>query len=367
MFTVLMNHILALLLMRQFFITTARLYKISGRVLSSHSIVSSSRTIRPCSPWGARWIGHWRTTSSTVCSSVPHPQGTEEAIPHLCKQEWKHLTWVWRQLSRTQAVLGRVILRVVGTGVGDENVSLVGLFTNSVFYWWSAQCAARMLILSKNWWLAVQRVQMGVSIWDWDTHLYPPQHCCCSTPISASKPPQECDAWCQLKLIAKWLKVSVICEHQATCPTLLWGIWARDRRVGFHSCSWVLAHVWLLSHMTLNTLTSRWFWLFSKKNSSFWLPCQRPSSSADCARELFNGSNGSANLVDCTQKKIFAWGVCFFCEWRHKWKTFRPTLPGPGRQPLGGSISLKFLLETRLQSESFDALYDLLGFRVQKL
>ena len=44
-----------------------------------------------------------------------------------------------------------------------------------------------------------------------------------------------------------------------------------------------------------------------------------------------------------------------------------PTLPGPGRQPLGGSISLKFLLETRLQSESFDTLDDLLGFRDQKL
>ena len=40
---------------------------------------------------------------------------------------------------------------------------------------------------------------------------------------------------------------------------------------------------------------------------------------------------------------------------------------GPGRQPLGGSILLKILLETRLQSESFDTLDDLLGFRVQKL
>ena len=38
-----------------------------------------------------------------------------------------------------------------------------------------------------------------------------------------------------------------------------------------------------------------------------------------------------------------------------------------GAKPLGGSISLKFLLETRLQSESFDTLDDLLGFRVQKL
>ena len=47
-----------------------------------------------------------------------------------------------------------------------------------------------------------------------------------------------------------------------------------------------------------------------------------------------------------------------------------PLLPGPGRQPLGGSISLKFLLETRLQSESFDTLDDLLDFanlQVQKL
>ena len=40
---------------------------------------------------------------------------------------------------------------------------------------------------------------------------------------------------------------------------------------------------------------------------------------------------------------------------------------GPGRQPLGGSIFLKFLFETRLQYESFDTLDDLLGFRVQKL
>jgi len=44
-----------------------------------------------------------------------------------------------------------------------------------------------------------------------------------------------------------------------------------------------------------------------------------------------------------------------------------PLLPGPGRQPLDGNISLKFSLETRLQSESFDTLDDLLGFRVQKL
>jgi len=46
---------------------------------------------------------------------------------------------------------------------------------------------------------------------------------------------------------------------------------------------------------------------------------------------------------------------------------FLATFTWPGRQPLDGSISLKFLLETRLQSEAFDTLDDLLGFRVQKL
>jgi len=126
----------------------------------------------------------------------------------------------------------------------------------------------------------------------------------------------------------------------------------------------------IITLRSLTLLEPPGFGDFRKKNSSFRLPYQRPSSSADCARELFSGSNGSVSLVNCTRKKFFAWGVRFFCEWRHKWQTFWPpwpTLPGPGHQLLGGSISLKFLLETRLQFESFDTLDDLLGFRVQKL
>jgi len=37
------------------------------------------------------------------------------------------------------------------------------------------------------------------------------------------------------------------------------------------------------------------------------------------------------------EKKFFGWGVWIFCEWRQKWRTFRPpwpTLPGPGCQPV---------------------------------
>jgi len=41
---------------------------------------------------------------------------------------------------------------------------------------------------------------------------------------------------------------------------------------------------------------------------------------------------------------------------------FITTSPGPGPKLLDSTISLKFLLETRLQSESFDTLDDLLGF-----
>jgi len=40
---------------------------------------------------------------------------------------------------------------------------------------------------------------------------------------------------------------------------------------------------------------------------------------------------------------------------------------GPRSKLLDGSISLKFLLETRLKSVFFDTLIDLLGILVQKL
>jgi len=51
---------------------------------------------------------------------------------------------------------------------------------------------------------------------------------------------------------------------------------------------------------------------FRIKNSSFRLPYQRPSSSTDCARELFKGSNGSASLVNSIRKKLFGWEVRIF-------------------------------------------------------
>ena len=101
---------------------------------------------------------------------------------------------------------------------------------------------------------------------------------------------------------------------------------------------------------------------FGLKNSSFRLPYQCPSSSADCTRELFKGSNGLASLVDCTRKKFL-----FFCDWGHKWSSFGVILSHVAwarAQPLGQSVSLKFSLETRLESKTFDPLIDFLAFLV---
>jgi len=79
------------------------------------------------------------------------------------------------------------------------------------------------------------------------------------------------------------------------------------------SCKWPQNKVTTLIQEAILTL---WhpggFSDFRKKNSSFRLPYQHPSTSADCTRELFNGSNGSASLVDCTQKIFLLWGCGFF-------------------------------------------------------
>ena len=81
--------------------------------------------------------------------------------------------------------------------------------------------------------------------------------------------------------------------------------------------------------------------------------------------DLVEVSKDTASLVVSTRKKFFGWGVQFFMS-----DIISGGLFGHldlALQLLDGSISLKFLLETRLQSETFDTLDDLLRFRVQKL
>jgi len=59
-----------------------------------------------------------------------------------------------------------------------------------------------------------------------------------------------------------------------------------------------------------------------------------------------------------------------FCDWHHKWSSFRVILAHvawPKAQPLDQSVSLKFSLETKLESKSFEPLIDFLAFLIQKL
>ena len=70
--------------------------------LSQHR-VSSSKTVRPRAPCGARCIGHAVSTWSAVCSEAPHSQFGEGARPHLCMDEWNRPTPVRRRLSLTQS------------------------------------------------------------------------------------------------------------------------------------------------------------------------------------------------------------------------------------------------------------------------
>ena len=78
-------------------------------VLLSQHRVSSSKTIRPRAPCGARCVGHAVSTWYAVCSEAPHSQFGEGARPHLCMDEWECPTPVRRRLSLTQAARDKPI------------------------------------------------------------------------------------------------------------------------------------------------------------------------------------------------------------------------------------------------------------------
>ena len=84
-----------------------RLDQMLAVMLLSQHRVSSSKTVRPRAPCGARCMGHIVSTWSAVCSEAPHSQFGEGARPHLCMDEWNRPTPVRRRLSLTQAARGK--------------------------------------------------------------------------------------------------------------------------------------------------------------------------------------------------------------------------------------------------------------------
>jgi len=98
-------------------------------------------------------------------SSAPHSQAAEEAIPHLYKQERKRPTPVRRRLSRTQALLGRVTLRGGFRCRGWKCGVLWGRPPTLHSIGDPPTAPHVCCCCQKNWWVAVRRVQMGVSIW----------------------------------------------------------------------------------------------------------------------------------------------------------------------------------------------------------
>ena len=103
-------------------------------VLLSQHRVSSSKTVRPRAPCGARCIGHAVSTWSAVCSEAPHLQFGEGARPHLCMDESNHPTPVRRRLSLTQSVRGKSIPTGLALVPGTKARSLEAFLQYSTFH-----------------------------------------------------------------------------------------------------------------------------------------------------------------------------------------------------------------------------------------
>ena len=103
-------------------------------VLLSQHRVSSSKTVRPRAPCGARCIRHAVRTWSAVCSEAPHSQFGEVARPHLCMDEWNCPTSVRRRLSLTQAARGKPILTGLALVPGTKRRSLEAFSQYSAFH-----------------------------------------------------------------------------------------------------------------------------------------------------------------------------------------------------------------------------------------
>ena len=103
-------------------------------VLLRQHRVSSSKTVKPRAPCGARCIGHAVRTWSAVCSEATHSQFGEGARPHLCMDECNRPTPVRRRLNLTQAARGKPIPTGLAPAPGTKARSLEAFSQYYVFH-----------------------------------------------------------------------------------------------------------------------------------------------------------------------------------------------------------------------------------------
>ena len=118
-------------------------------VLLSQHRVSSSKTVRPRAPCGARCIGHAVKTWSAVCSDSPHSQFGKGARPHLCMDEWNRPTPVRRRFSLAQATRGKPIPTGLAPVLGTKARNLEAFLQYSVFHLWFVYSEARIPNLAR--------------------------------------------------------------------------------------------------------------------------------------------------------------------------------------------------------------------------
>ena len=112
-------------------------------------LVSSSKTVKPRAPCGARCIGHAVRTWSAVCSEAPHSQFGERKRPHLCMDVWNGPIPVRRRLSLTQAAGGKPIPTGLAPVPGTKAGNLEAFSQYSVFHLCFVHSEARMPNLAR--------------------------------------------------------------------------------------------------------------------------------------------------------------------------------------------------------------------------
>jgi len=82
--------------------------------------------------------------------------------------------------------------------------------------------------------------------------------------------------------------------------------------------------------------------------------CSNPQKTCQVFESALKKNIGFGFIVSDTMTRVGYWPLYL-------------RLFAPGPKPLDGNISLKFVLENRLEHESFQPLIDFLGFWIQKL